>query len=69
MIGRGISGKLINTLEQSIYSAGEKPTLFSKDLPLKIRVETSHKAAEKKARNLKFFAQYQDIRLPAFAGV
>jgi two-component system NtrC family response regulator len=40
--------ELINTLEQSIYVAGDKPTLFSKDLPVKIRVETSLKAAKNK---------------------
>ncbi len=40
--------ELINTLEQSIYVAGDKPTLFSKDLPIKIRIETSLKAAQAK---------------------
>ncbi len=40
--------ELINTLEQSIYSAGEKPTLFSKDLPIKIRLATRGQLAEQK---------------------
>ncbi len=40
--------ELINTLEHAINVAGDKPTLFSKDLPSKIRIETSQKAAQAK---------------------
>ena len=40
--------ELINVLEQSLYTAGDKKTLFGRDLPTHVRIQTAKGAAQRK---------------------